>query len=81
MGWNFVTSSNDDEAFNFSKQSHAAHGDRYARADEFAQVFAAYGIAGRTTRFFTISSLAVFSTRPAAGARASMGLIGLDHTH
>jgi FMN-dependent oxidoreductase (nitrilotriacetate monooxygenase family) len=37
-GWNLVTSANPDEAFNFNRDAHAAHADRYLRADEFAQV-------------------------------------------
>ena len=38
VGWNLVTSSAASEAFNFGHASHAAHGDRYERATEFAQV-------------------------------------------
>lgn len=37
-GWNLVTSNNEAEALNFSRGSHAVHGDRYARAAEFLQV-------------------------------------------
>jgi N-acetyl-S-(2-succino)cysteine monooxygenase len=37
-GWNVVTSSNQDEAFNFGMDEHFEHGDRYARAREFADV-------------------------------------------
>ncbi|WP_311969406.1 LLM class flavin-dependent oxidoreductase [Pseudomonas baltica] len=37
-GWNLVTSNNEAEALNFSRSSHAVHGDRYARAAEFLQV-------------------------------------------
>jgi len=37
-GWNLVTSSNPTEAFNFSRNAHPAHADRYARAREFADV-------------------------------------------
>lgn len=37
-GWNLVTSSSADEAYNFSRDRHVAHADRYARAREFAQV-------------------------------------------
>lgn len=37
-GWNLVTSSNEAEARNFSRQQHFAHGERYARAEEFADV-------------------------------------------
>jgi FMN-dependent oxidoreductase (nitrilotriacetate monooxygenase family) len=37
-GWNLVTSSSPDEAFNFNRDAHAAHADRYRRAREFAQV-------------------------------------------
>jgi N-acetyl-S-(2-succino)cysteine monooxygenase len=34
-GWNVVTSLNDSEARNFGLDGHLAHGDRYARAEEF----------------------------------------------
>jgi FMN-dependent oxidoreductase (nitrilotriacetate monooxygenase family) len=37
-GWNLVTSSNPEEAFNFSRTAHLAHADRYLRAREFAEV-------------------------------------------
>ena len=37
-GWNLVTSNNEAEALNFSRDIHAAHGDRYARASEFLDV-------------------------------------------
>jgi alkanesulfonate monooxygenase len=37
-GWNLVTSLAAAEAFNFNKETHASHADRYARAKEFAQV-------------------------------------------
>ncbi|MFT8247303.1 LLM class flavin-dependent oxidoreductase [Roseomonas sp. BN140053] len=37
-GWNLVTSLKDAEARNFGKDAHAGHGERYARAREFAQV-------------------------------------------
>ena len=37
-GWNLVTSSNPEEAYNFGKDSHATHADRYERASEFVQV-------------------------------------------
>jgi FMN-dependent oxidoreductase (nitrilotriacetate monooxygenase family) len=37
-GWNLVTSSNAHEARNFSLESHYNHADRYARAEEFADV-------------------------------------------
>lgn len=37
-GWNLITSSNEAEAFNFSRDAHMAHGDRYERAHEFAHV-------------------------------------------
>ena len=37
-GWNLVTSSNAQEAFNFSRDAHLAHADRYVRAHEFARV-------------------------------------------
>jgi alkanesulfonate monooxygenase len=36
--WNLVTSASPDEAFNFSKDAHLRHADRYQRAREFAQV-------------------------------------------
>jgi N-acetyl-S-(2-succino)cysteine monooxygenase len=37
-GWNLVTSLASAEAYQFSREVHAAHADRYARAREFAQV-------------------------------------------
>jgi N-acetyl-S-(2-succino)cysteine monooxygenase len=37
-GWNVVTSSNLDESKNFGRDEHLEHGDRYARAKEFAAV-------------------------------------------
>lgn len=37
-GWNLVTSSSDHEARNFNRDAHFAHGERYARAAEFADV-------------------------------------------
>jgi N-acetyl-S-(2-succino)cysteine monooxygenase len=37
-GWNMVTSSNELEALNFNRDAHLAHADRYARAEEFADV-------------------------------------------
>src|ERR1700761_830083 len=37
-GWNLVTSNNEAEAFNHGRDQHAAHADRYDRAQEFAQV-------------------------------------------
>jgi FMN-dependent oxidoreductase (nitrilotriacetate monooxygenase family) len=37
-GWNLVTSHAAAEAANFSRDQHAAHGDRYVRAREFAEV-------------------------------------------
>jgi alkanesulfonate monooxygenase len=37
-GWNLVTSLAVAEAYNFGKESHPHHGDRYARAREFAKV-------------------------------------------
>ena len=37
-GWNCVTSSNQSMARNFSMEAHAAHGDRYDRAEEFVDV-------------------------------------------
>ncbi|MGL4818619.1 MAG: LLM class flavin-dependent oxidoreductase [Bacilli bacterium] len=37
-GWNVVTSSNEAEAFNFSKVEHLAHHLRYKRAEEFVDV-------------------------------------------
>ncbi|KVZ35394.1 LLM class flavin-dependent oxidoreductase [Burkholderia ubonensis] len=37
-GWNVVTSSNESEALNFSRDAHSAHADRYARAREFVHV-------------------------------------------
>ncbi|MPZ57489.1 MAG: NtaA/DmoA family FMN-dependent monooxygenase [Rhizobiales bacterium] len=37
-GWNLVTSLATAEAYQFSRDAHAAHADRYARAREFVQV-------------------------------------------
>lgn len=37
-GWNLVTSSSPAEAFNFHRESHVQHADRYRRAREFASV-------------------------------------------
>jgi FMN-dependent oxidoreductase (nitrilotriacetate monooxygenase family) len=37
-GWNLVTSNNEAEAFNHGRENHAAHADRYNRAQEFADV-------------------------------------------
>jgi alkanesulfonate monooxygenase SsuD/methylene tetrahydromethanopterin reductase-like flavin-dependent oxidoreductase (luciferase family) len=37
-GWNFVTGANAEDAHNFSKEQHAPHGERYDRAEEFADV-------------------------------------------
>jgi FMN-dependent oxidoreductase (nitrilotriacetate monooxygenase family) len=37
-GWNIVTTTNETDAQNFSRARHDAHGDRYARAEEFVDV-------------------------------------------
>lgn len=37
-GWNVVTSVNQDEAFNFHRDAHVAHSDRYERAREALEV-------------------------------------------
>lgn len=37
-GWNLVTSSSEHEAQNFNRDKHFDHADRYARAEEFANV-------------------------------------------
>lgn len=37
-GWNVVTSANPQEAFNFGREAHVEHAERYARATEFTQV-------------------------------------------
>ena len=37
-GWNLVTGGNAEDASNFSRSSHAAHGDRYERGEEFVDV-------------------------------------------
>ncbi len=37
-GWNLVTGGSYEDAANFSQASHAAHGDRYERAEEFVDV-------------------------------------------
>ncbi len=38
VGWNLVTSNNEAEALNHSREAHLAHADRYDRAVEFAAV-------------------------------------------
>jgi len=38
VAWNLVTTANPTEAWNFSRDEHAAHADRYARAEEFVDV-------------------------------------------
>jgi N-acetyl-S-(2-succino)cysteine monooxygenase len=38
IGWNVVTSSNASEAYNFGRDEHYGHAERYARAAEFVQV-------------------------------------------
>ena len=37
-GWNLVTSNNEAEAFNYNRDEHYSHADRYDRALEFAEV-------------------------------------------
>ncbi|MER9847648.1 LLM class flavin-dependent oxidoreductase [Mesorhizobium sp. M0106] len=37
-GWNLVTSSDPEAAFNFGHETHIQHGERYDRAEEFADV-------------------------------------------
>src|SRR5215510_8386978 len=37
-GWNLVTSNNEADAFNYSRDQHYAHAERYDRAIEFAEV-------------------------------------------
>jgi alkanesulfonate monooxygenase len=37
-GWNLVTGGNAEDAANFSRATHAAHGDRYERGEEFVDV-------------------------------------------
>ena len=37
-GWNLVTSGQEAEAKNFGREKHYAHGERYERAREFAQI-------------------------------------------
>ncbi len=36
--WNLVTSNNEQDALNYSRDEHMSHGDRYERAIEFAEV-------------------------------------------
>src|SRR5947209_6372043 len=36
--WNLVTSNNEQDALNYSRDQHMSHGDRYERAAEFAEV-------------------------------------------
>jgi FMN-dependent oxidoreductase (nitrilotriacetate monooxygenase family) len=37
-GWNLVTSADEREAYNFNRDAHLAHANRYQRAEEFADV-------------------------------------------
>ncbi len=37
-GWNLVTSNNEQDALNYSRDQHMSHSDRYERAIEFAEV-------------------------------------------
>ena len=37
-GWNLVTSNNEQDALNYSREEHLSHSDRYERAIEFAEV-------------------------------------------
>ena len=37
-GWNLVTSNNEQDALNYSREAHLSHSDRYGRAIEFADV-------------------------------------------
>ena len=37
-GWNLVTGGNKEDALNFNLDQHVSHGDRYVRAEEFADV-------------------------------------------
>ena len=37
-GWNLVTSNNEQDALNYSREAHLSHADRYDRAIEFADV-------------------------------------------
>jgi FMN-dependent oxidoreductase (nitrilotriacetate monooxygenase family) len=37
-GWNLVTSNNEQDALNYSRDQHMSHADRYERAIEFAEV-------------------------------------------
>jgi FMN-dependent oxidoreductase (nitrilotriacetate monooxygenase family) len=37
-GWNLVTSNNEQDALNYSREEHLSHSDRYERAIEFADV-------------------------------------------
>jgi FMN-dependent oxidoreductase (nitrilotriacetate monooxygenase family) len=37
-GWNLVTSNNEQDALNYSREQHLSHGERYERAIEFAEV-------------------------------------------
>ena len=37
-GWNLVTSNNEQDALNYSREQHMSHADRYERAIEFADV-------------------------------------------
>ena len=37
-GWNLVTSGQDVEAYNFNREAHYGHAERYERANEFAEI-------------------------------------------
>lgn len=37
-GWNLVTSNNEQDALNYSREAHMSHSDRYERAIEFAEI-------------------------------------------
>ncbi|NTA83756.1 LLM class flavin-dependent oxidoreductase [Agrobacterium tumefaciens] len=65
-GWNLVTSNNESEALNFGRDAHAAHADRYERAEEFVAVVRglwdsweddAFSLDKQSGRFFDPSKL------------------------
>ena len=63
-GWNVVTSANLSEAFNFGREKHFEHDERYDLAIEFADVVLAYGTAETMTLLSVTAPRAAISIRP-----------------
>ena len=71
-GWNLVTSGQENEARNFSREKHYEHGERYDRAREFAQVvLGTMGQLGRRRVRPQQGDRAVFPSRQAAQPQSS----------